>query len=177
MTRPTRSDATDAIALVQATRRGDQRAITAVLSSANAPAMARALANVLPRAVRAQGVGVDDFLHSLTDGVIGEEQSDKRSISNVSLVSSGSLPESRVQQKPGCETPVARTRVSRPHQNSVLTVSDTGGDVEGPKAVGFVGVNTAVSEWVPLLSVEVLAKAVPPVTGTGAPRAVVPSLN
>jgi hypothetical protein len=57
----------------------------------------------------------------------------------------------------------------------VLTVSDTGGDVDGPKAVELVGVKTAVGEWVPLLSVEVFAKTVPPVTGTGAPRA--PSSN
>jgi hypothetical protein len=43
------------------------------------------------------------------------------------------LAQSRVQQKYGCETPVARTRVAGPHQNSVLIVSDTSGDVEGPK--------------------------------------------
>jgi hypothetical protein len=68
--RPTRDDATDGLALVQAVRRGDERAIAAVLTSANVPAMARALATVLPRAVRTQGVSVDAFLHSLTDGVI-----------------------------------------------------------------------------------------------------------
>jgi hypothetical protein len=68
--RPTRDDATDSLALVQAVRRGDERAIAAVLTSANVPAMARALATVLPRAVRTQGVSVDAFLHSLTDGVI-----------------------------------------------------------------------------------------------------------
>lgn len=39
------------------------------------------------------------------------------------------------------------------------------------------GVNTALRECVPLVSVEVRRKAVPPVTDTGAPGAVVPSLN
>jgi hypothetical protein len=68
--RPNRSDATDSLALVQAVRRGDEQAIAAVLTSVNTAAVARALATVLPRAVRCQGSTVDDFLHSLTDGVI-----------------------------------------------------------------------------------------------------------
>jgi hypothetical protein len=70
--RPTRDDAADAIALVQAVRRGDERAIETVLTSANVPAVARALATVLPRAVRTQGVSVDTFLHGLTDSVVGD---------------------------------------------------------------------------------------------------------
>jgi hypothetical protein len=41
----------------------------------------------------------------------GQSPAQIRSLSNVSSVSSGSLPKSRVQQKPGCETLVARTRV------------------------------------------------------------------
>jgi hypothetical protein len=69
--RPTRDDAADAIALVHAVRRGDERAIETVLTSANTAAMARALATVLPRAVRTQGVSVDAFLHGLTDSVVG----------------------------------------------------------------------------------------------------------
>jgi hypothetical protein len=73
MTRPTRIDAQDACALVQAVRRGDERAIAAVLTSANVPAMARALAVVLPRAIRAQGTSVDDFLRSMIDSAIAEK--------------------------------------------------------------------------------------------------------
>lgn len=48
--------------------------------------------------------------------------------------------------------------VGRCGQKSGLTVSDTGDDVDGAKAAGLVGVNTAVSVCVPLASVEVLRK-------------------
>ena len=41
---------------------------------------------------------------------------------------------------------------------------------------GLVGVKTAVSEWMPCGS-ESMSRANPAVTGTGAPSAVVPSMN
>ena len=55
-------------------------------------------------------------------------------------------------------------------------MSGTGSEVDGPKAVGLVGVNTALSEWVPTGSVVVM-EAVPPVTVTGLPMRVTPSWN
>ena len=44
-------------------------------------------------------------------------------------------------------------------------------------AAGSVGVKTAASEWGPAASVDVLIDAVPPVTATGVPIAVLPSWN
>ena len=50
-------------------------------------------------------------------------------------------------------------------------------DVEGWNRVGFVGVNTALSGWVPGLSVLTGPIAMPAMTGTGAPRLAAPFLN
>ena len=49
-------------------------------------------------------------------------------------------------------------------------------EVDPVKAPGLVGVNTALSECVPEASV-VVSEAVPPLTGTGLPRGLVPSWN
>jgi hypothetical protein len=58
----------------------------------------------------------------------------------------------------------------------VITII-TGGDVDGLKAAGSVGVNTAVNGCDPLLNVDVVPVATPPVTGTGLPRLFAPSLT
>src|SRR6478609_1277274 len=64
------------------------------------------------------------------------------------------------------------------HRRIDRTVSGTGGDVEGPKATGLVGVNTAVRAWLPVDRVEVFRWAMPPgLTGCGSPSGVVPSVN
>jgi hypothetical protein len=57
-----------------------------------------------------------------------------------------------------------------------LTANETAAEVDSVNAVESVGVNTALSEWVPRARVTV-RDAVPPVTVTGAPRGVVPSMN
>lgn len=62
-------------------------------------------------------------------------------------------------------------------RDCAVTTTGIGADDEGVKVVGSVGVNVAVSEWVPGVSVGVNRAAVPPNTGTGAPSAVVPSVN
>ncbi|HEX4100517.1 MAG TPA: hypothetical protein VHY21_08240 [Pseudonocardiaceae bacterium] len=67
MSRATAKDGLDALALVQALRRGDESAIERVLASSDVRAVARALATVLPRAVRTQATSVDDFLRGLGD--------------------------------------------------------------------------------------------------------------
>ncbi len=56
------------------------------------------------------------------------------------------------------------------------TVSDTGADVDGMKAVGSVGLNTAVSECGPGGSV-LMNSVKPPDTDTALPSGVVPSSN
>src|SRR5918997_1182730 len=58
-----------------------------------------------------------------------------------------------------------------------VTSKVTGGDVDGLKAAGVLGVNTAVSEREPTANVEVVPDAVPLPTATGLPRLAVPSLN
>ena len=64
------------------------------------------------------------------------------------------------------------------HRSNDRTVSDTGGEVDGPKATGSFGVNTAVRLWVPVDRVEVFRWAMPPgLTGCGSPSGVVPSVN
>jgi hypothetical protein len=61
---------------------------------------------------------------------------------------------------------------------AALTVYDVAGvEVEPRKAVGSVGVNVAVNEWVPTASALVVLVAVPPDTDTGEPIAFVPSRN
>ena len=50
-------------------------------------------------------------------------------------------------------------------------------DVDVVKPAVSAGVNTAVSEWLPTDKVVVFIVAVPPLTATGLPRFVVPSLN
>lgn len=64
------------------------------------------------------------------------------------------------------------------HRSNDRTVSDTGGEVDGPKATGSFGVNTAVRLWVPVDRVEVFRWAMPPgLTGCGSLSGVVPSVN
>lgn len=53
-----------------------------------------------------------------------------------------------------------------------------GGEVEGPKATGSVGVKVAVRMWVPAGRDVVVRTAMPPgLTGCGSPSGVVPSVN
>ena len=54
---------------------------------------------------------------------------------------------------------------------------DVAAEVDAVNAVGSVGVNTAVSECVPTVNVDVEAVALPAATGTAAPMLVAPSLN
>src|SRR5262249_42611849 len=60
-----------------------------------------------------------------------------------------------------------------------FTVTDTALEVDPARVAGLVGVNTAVSECVPdpIWVAEAVVVAVPPVTGTGAPRLVVSERN
>ena len=53
----------------------------------------------------------------------------------------------------------------------------TGGDVDGLKAAGSIGVNTAVNWCDPAAKEDVVPDAVPLLTATGIPRFVTPSLN
>lgn len=59
----------------------------------------------------------------------------------------------------------------------VLVTKANCGDVDGAKAVGSVGVNTAVSWCGPIASSDVVPDATPLPTITGLPRSVAPSLN
>ena len=49
--------------------------------------------------------------------------------------------------------------------------------MEGPKATGLVGVNTAERVWLPVASGGVVKKAKPALAGTGGPNVFVPSVN
>ena len=60
---------------------------------------------------------------------------------------------------------------------AAVMMKSTGGDVEGLKATGLVGMNVAVRERWPAARVEVDPDAEPLVTITGLPRLVVASLN
>jgi hypothetical protein len=71
--------------------------------------------------------------------------------------------------------PDGRTQ-RNPGEKSGSTVSHTGDDVEGSKAAGSAGMNTAVSECRPFGSA-VMRRAMLRVTGTGVPSAVAPSMN
>jgi hypothetical protein len=60
---------------------------------------------------------------------------------------------------------------------AVFTVNGSALEVDAVKFDGLVGVNAAVIECEPTASVDVIRWAVPPLTATGEPRLVVPSLN
>jgi hypothetical protein len=67
---PTARDALAALALVHAVRRGDARAVAAVLASADVDAVAIVLARLVPQAVRASWVTVDQYLDQLAGPAI-----------------------------------------------------------------------------------------------------------
>jgi hypothetical protein len=71
--RPTARDALDALALIHAVRRGDDRAIAAVLASADADVVAVVLARLVPQAVRAAWVTVDQYLDQLAGPAISRD--------------------------------------------------------------------------------------------------------
>ena len=54
-------------------------------------------------------------------------------------------------------------------QGCVVTATRIGADDDGVKVVGSVGMNVAVSAWVPGVSVGVNTAAEPPITGIGRP--------
>ena len=73
---PTARDALAALALVHAVRRGDDRAIAAVLASANCAAVAVALARLVPHALRAEWVTLDQYLDALASPAISRDSRD-----------------------------------------------------------------------------------------------------
>jgi hypothetical protein len=71
--RPTARDALAALALIHAVRRGDDRAIAAVLATADVDAVAIVLARLVPQAVRAAWVTVDQYLDQLAGPAISRD--------------------------------------------------------------------------------------------------------
>jgi hypothetical protein len=71
--RPTARDALAALALIHAVRRGDDRAIAAVLASADTDVVAVVLARLVPQAVRAAWVTVDQYLDQLAGPAINRD--------------------------------------------------------------------------------------------------------
>jgi hypothetical protein len=71
--RPTARDALAALALIHAVRRGDARAVAAVLASADVNAVAVVLARLVPQAVRAAWVTVDQYLDQLAGPAINRD--------------------------------------------------------------------------------------------------------
>jgi hypothetical protein len=73
---PTARDALAALALIHAVRRGDARAVAAVLASADVDAVAIVLARLVPKALRAEWVTLDQWLDQLAGPAINRDSGD-----------------------------------------------------------------------------------------------------